>query len=352
MATGLTPLLDSLIAGGYVNWFVDFRKGTFFDGINNILISPVSGSFPLQRNGLSSPYAAVATLIQSPNQTISNISECTYICYLTPMIQAGSTGVRFPQLNDGSAFMVNISGALRATFNSTGGNTQSNSAAGVFVTNVPIFCAASWRENNVTGAQCYVNGAASGASVSSVGKTSWSMTSHPFGLRMGSGSCYLVFCVGFIKKWLTTAEHAQIYDEIVNQIQYEQKSITINGSWSAGQPYWIARYGILAEETTMSAGQSIGQLNALKVSTGTHKCNTFLYGTTLAKGIKCVTAGNIILPDPLPALGGNYYYRYYDDSAGTWEDRSSASATVALDAVNDIILWSTIDGRTYLYKAA
>jgi hypothetical protein len=216
------------------------------------------------------------------------------------------------------------------------------------VTNVPIFCAASWRENNVTGAQCYVNGAASGASVSSVGKTSWSMTDKPFALRMGSGSCYLVFCVGFIKKWLTAAEHATLYDEIVNQIRYETQSMIVNSTFpTLGGDVYRACYGLLAGEKTMSAGQSLGQLDALKVVSGTHKCSTELYSGQLAKTVVCVTNGTVRLPDPRPTLGTTFSFMKY--SGGAWASATSASTDIALTA-GEKLLWATADGNVAVRK--
>lgn len=211
------------------------------------------------------------------------------------------------------------------------------------------------QSDSVDGVRAFINGIQSGASGSTVGKTIRHLETtvmRIFGyaanqLARGVVSDILIFQ----NVILTPLQHAQISDELNNQIRYETDLFTINNDYpTVGSSVWEARYGILADEVTMTAGQPIGQFVPFKVSTGAHKMSTFTYNGQLAKGVQCVTAGNIIIPDPRPGTGTQFQYLYYTAATTTWAAATSATTTINLAAAGDIVLWSTYDGKNCLKK--
>lgn len=217
-----------------------------------------------------------------------------------------------------------------------------------------VFSWVSGAFKNGAGLKVFVNGVQSGAGSTIPGATYIPATTPLYlGTRealarpLQETIARIVIC----KSELTGAQQITLQDELQNQIQYESQSMIVNSTFpTIGTSVWEARYGLLAGEQTMSAGQDIGQLASLKVSTGTHKMTTFTYNGQLAKGIQCVTAGNIILPDPRPTLGTTWAYQYYTAATTSWAAVTSATATVTLAAAGDRILWATQDGQTALRK--
>lgn len=352
--TGLTPTIDSL--NSYKHCWIKYGSGSIYDVVNASAITMHSSSV-LQRNG---------EYINGDNSSTVAIPDFTAGAPINVFIRAkidsiGSSNGHFlikinTSVHKGFFLKVDSLRRLQMTQYCEDSSYVSNTVSSAIELGEFHTYSAEMQSNSADGVRTFIDGVQSGASGNTTGKTI---------RHLGAEKLYLFryasnqLCRGVVSDVLifqnvilTPAQHLLIADELNNQIKYEQKSITINGSWSAGQPYWIARYGILAGETTMSAGQILGQLDTLKVSTGTHKCSTFLYGTTLAKGIQCVTTGNIILPNPRPELGGTYYYKYYTAATTSWADATSATPTVTLAAAGDRILWATYDGKTCLYKAA
>lgn len=344
MVTGLTPLLDSLRAAGYVLWDVDYRSGTFYDGLNNISVTP-DANFGLKRDGLDCRYAAGATTLSTPNQTVNNITELTMLSYFKPCLTTSSTGIRILSMDSGNTKLnPNSSGVIRGDVSATGGVCTASGGASHIVNGKKCFGGFSWRENNATGMQRYVDGAAFGANVDTTGKTAFSLAGLPFAVRMGAGSQYDCYRNMIIKKWLTTAEHATIYDEIVNQMVFE----TQDCFWPVSTTvYWRGAYGALARETAMAAGRSIGDINELVVASGTHKMSTERLDGILTKCLVCVTNGTINLP--AYNLGANYVFEKFTASTGLWTTVTQASRAVALLA-GDKILWANQTGNRHIKR--
>lgn len=349
--TGRTPLLDSRIAAGKCDCFASFRSGSLYDKIGGRLFAMTSAT--LKRNGVGIAYGG--SLVASSILTLSTEGTIFIVC--SPEYSADATSRHIIADASGAAPTTGFRMYLTPTNLLFGILAASGSkvvtAAYTTPWNTKTSYALTFKNNdNLIG---YVNGAAFGVPTSLVGETYAppAAATMTMGLRPGGSRALqeTVFDVYVDKESLSAANIAILHDEIVNQIRYESQSMIVNSTFpTLGGDVYRACYGILAGEVTMSAGQSLGQLDALKVSTGTHKCSTVTYNGQLAKVIQCVTAGNIILPDPRPTLGTTWSYRYYDDSAAAWSTRTSATATVALDAASDIILWSTADNNTCLRK--
>lgn len=357
--TGLTPLLDSLRAAGVGIHFFDPRSGSLRSLTSAMTFAGYSGA-GLNRGGAFLPTIDSSYFESDINNTFTS-GELTVICCprITKEGSANFTAYVYNRNGTTAGFLFYHTSALKKPTFTVQNATTAKTITSTTITlpiNEKAVISVSYKDNDASGLTLYKNGSSIAAAVSTVGfvMAHASASKIRIGMNPGAPTVSRTGTEDFvlvINKYLTPAEHAKIYDEIVNQIVYEKQSMIVNSTFATlGGDVYRACYGILAGELTMSAGQSIGQLDALKVSTGTHKMNTFLYNGQLAKGIKCVTAGNIVLPDPRPTLGTTWAYRYYDDSAATWESRTSATATVALDAVNDIILWATADGRTCLRK--
>lgn len=353
LKTGLRPYYDSLRAAGLIDAHYIFRAGTLYDIIGGRVVTPTSCC--LQKNGLFIPYSQNAS---SSGNDLSGVTE------FTMMIKANLSKVAADAVLASSyRAAAPVSGAQ---LTKTGANNQlrlvvvdSTGAIGVvngandsIVLNSDLWYSGTCKNNDV--ASVFVNGVQTGGDGSFAGKTFLPNTTSGlyFGNRLGGTLYSQEVCAEYIsiKLALTEAQQQTLQAELDDTV-YETNNLIINKDYpTIGSSVWEARYGLLAGEQTMSAGQDIGQLASLKVSTGTHKATTILYNGVPAKGIKCVTAGDIILPDTIPDKGTTWVYRYYDDSAGTWETRTSASATVSLDAVDDLILWCDINSQNYLYK--
>jgi hypothetical protein len=335
--TGLTPLLDSLIANNNIIAFVPYLNGTTYSSIGNWAATPTS-TVRLNRGGASVSAVSGSIYYQYTGLNAALTNEMSIVAVIVPRTSGD-------YIVNNSKLELSCHGTAMAFRFTSSTSTFAVSAKNSLVLGKRTCIIVTRTNANPSLGNIYIDGALSGAANQSTG----TITAGTVEMRLAQsvGSTQLVM---FVNRVITAPEAVTLTDELDNQIRYEQQSMIVNGSYSAGQDVWRACFGILAGEVTMSAGQSLGQLDALRVASGTHKATTFLYNGVLAKGIKCVTAGNIILPDPRPTLGTTWAYRYYDDSAGTWATRTSASSTVALDAVNDIILWSTADGQTALRK--
>lgn len=361
MTTGRTPLIDSLkalvAAGTNKGHFYDLRSGSLADMWGTLNLSP-NGGARLQRNGGACDvlgtdrFASADTAMSGP--------ELSFGCYFFrgTSLPSGANiycfGDNAATLSAALAIVKSNNRAFVRVITDAGTKTTVGVVGAEVAPGAIGYLSASARNNSADGLRCYKNGTAiAHADVDFTGATiayGNGGLSMPGALATVSMSG-IIFVGWEINKYLTPAEHAQLYDEIVNQMTWETNNLIINSTYpTIGTSVWEARYGLLAGEQTMSAGQSLGQLDPLKVVSGTHKASTELYSGVLAKTIVCVTAGDIILPDPRPDLGTTWAYRYYDDSAAAWESRTSATATVALDDVGDRILWATADGRTCLRK--
>lgn len=353
MTTGLTPTIDSL--NSYKHCWIKYGSGSIYDVVNASAITMHSSSV-LQRNG---------EYINGDNSSTVAIPDFTAGAPINIFVRAiinsigASNGHILAKVSTGAkeGFRFRADTSLRLTADQycTDESSVVSTATNAIKLGEFHTYSAEMQSNSADGVRTFIDGVQSGASGNTTGKTIRHLGTAALSLfRYASNQ----LCRGVVSDVLifqnvilTPAQHLLIADELDNQIRYESQSMIVNSTFpTLGGDVYRACYGILAEEVTMSAGQDIGQLASLKVSTGTHKMNTFRYNGQLAKGIKCVTAGNIVLPDPRPTLGTTWAYRYYDDIAATWESRTSATATVALDAANDIILWSTADGQTALRK--
>lgn len=355
MTTGLTPYYNSLRAAGLIDAHYAFRSGVCYDIIGNRTITMGAGCL-LQRNGAQTPLGASMV---SSNLHLQGATEGTVMCLATPIYGNDATyrqllGDMNTGVTAGFQIQLNASGTLAARIATSGGSKSATGGAGTGATyGQKNWYSFSFKNNNSL--TLFKDGVQQGVPTSLAGLTyTQSTASGIYWGQIQGGTRYLsalYHCTIVVKSALTEAQQQTLIDELDNQIRYEQQSMIVNHLFpTLGGDVYRGLYGILAGEVTMSAGQSIGQLDALKVSTGTHRMNTFRYNGQLAKGIKCVTAGNIVLPDPRPTLGTTWAYRYYDDSAAAWSDRTSATATVALDAANDIILWCTADGNVAVRK--
>jgi hypothetical protein len=361
MTTGRTPTLDYLkslvVAGTNKGHFYDLRSGSLADMWGTLNLTP-NGGARLQRNG-GATSVLNADYFSTGDTSLNTTTGLSFGIMMIPLLEGSAATLRL--LNNGNTgatrFLAEYAKATGTISTSiaynTGVQTTVASGAGSVAKGKRSLVCVSARDD-ADGMRVYVDGSPiPHANKNTAGLTIVAPTTgirFPFvsATESATQQTYIYF---EINKYLTAAEHAQLHDEIVNQIKYETNNLIINSTYpTIGSSVWEARYGLLAGEQTMSAGQDIGQLASLKVSTGTHKANTFLYNGVPAKGIKCVTAGDIILPDTIPDKGTTWVYRYYDDSAGTWATRTSASATVSLDAVNDLILWCDINSQNFMYK--
>jgi len=360
--TGRMPLLDSLkalvVAGTNKGYAWDLRSGSLYDFFGGRTLTP-AGSARLQRNGGAVPVGGTDRFQFINTAMIGNELTCWML-----INHGGFVAADGRLLVDNSAtqgFFLGVDNTFRVRarcYTNVGGVPTTRSTAftaGFALTPGKTSLIIGTAKGGIAdGLRCYLDGVpVTHAAIDlTTDILSWQagIAAFPSTTAAASGNG-LFQAWGAINKRLSDAEVATLYDEIVNQIKYETNNLIINSTYpTIGSSVWEARYGLLAGEQTMSAGQDIGQLASLKVSTGTHKATTILYGTTLAKAIECVTAGNIILPDPRPDIGTTWAYQYYDASAGTWAARTSATATVALDDVGDRILWATQDGRNSLRK--
>lgn len=360
--TGLTPLLDSLKAAGRIKFFWDFRSGSVKDiMLTGIDFSTGTGGI-IQRGCMAGNGLLVVPTTANPNMSgtafsvIARLRPNAYVSAGTkPVIigdTAGSTAT-----GGWALWITKATGHLTMRVYSNASAKESLGAAGNAVLGRKNTFGASYKDNDANGLQSYVDGVATGAVVSTVGHAVfWRNSALKLFEGVGPVSnnqlvCNLDYILITNNYFLSAAEHATLTDELDNQIRYETQSMIVNSTFpTLGGDVYRACYGILAGETTMSAGQSLGQLDPLKVSTGTHKATTFLYNGVLAKGIQCVTAGDIILPDPRPDLGTTWGYMYYTAATTSWAAVTSATATVTLAAAGDRILWATADGRTCLRK--
>lgn len=344
MATGLTPTLNALIAAGNCVFRLDGRSGSFYERQTGTVGAVNNVSFPIliSRKGMV------------PASTNGN---CFWSYGVFPGIDVGDLTIMIGHTGlVANAFGKTIDNGKFKMYHNAGSSRWDVTSNNLTTSHSGNGSAPLGRRHNIcltraSGANGVTNWYINGVAVGTANQNSGTPEAGTYALRLFEAIPGIHEFVYVFNTIPSAANIALLADELDNNIQYEQKSITINGVLAAGQPYWIARYGILAGETTMSAGQELGQLGTLKVSTGTHKCSTFLYGTKLAKGIQCVTAGNIVLPNPHLELGGTYYYKYYTNATTTWSDATSATPTITLAAAGDRILWATYDGKTCLYKA-
>ena len=362
--TGRTPLLDSLRAANIQGAiYYDWRSGSF----RNLYgdwghISTVNANHRLQRNGflIQSPTAQTTT---SESFVYPDMSQLTVLsrhaCLSSPAvyqstINVGKSSAPRSDLNLGIGYPGNL--LFRANIFANGTAVAIGQATST--DNKIQSWATRWKKNDAVGFKQYRNGVPIGTTASTLAQADDMIyTGENANFRIASASSgtptaallqYLFFIPNY---YLSDADIATLTDELDNQIKYESNNLIINSTYpTIGSSVWEARYGLLAGEVTMRAGQSIGQLDPLKVSTGTHKATTILYNGKLAKAIQCVTAGNIILPNPRPTLGTTWGYMYYTAATLTWAAATSATATVTLAAAGDRILWATQDGQNCLRK--
>lgn len=341
MATGKTPLLDSLITNGNCVFRADYRIGSFIErqtsivGINNSLSYPVllqrNVIFPASTNAnCRLDYGAFAA-IGTGNLTI--IMRCNIRGHVVGGENFGNGKLRFYYNTSASRFDFTSN-------NATIVNSGDGSARPARQWNT---CAVVRKSDGK--ATFYVNGVRKGAVDQNSGTPEAGTTNLFVGTAFPGDYAYIyVFNIAN----LSDAEIATLTDELDNQIIYETNPLVLNSSYPhVGSSVLEARFGILADECTMSAGQSLGQLDALRVVSGTHKCSTELYGTKLAKTIVCVTNGTVRLPDPRPELGTTFAFKKY--TGGAWTDATSGSTDIALTA-GEKILWATQDASVCLRK--
>ncbi len=353
MTTGLRPYYDSLRAAGKIYQHRVFRSGSVYDLMNTGRVLTNTGT-QLQRNGLFIPLGQVAyedvplpaltefTVLAKIRVDATTADGTATATVIGTFSDTGLVGWQDGIFSDGGTLKHRISVKIGASLRSVFGD--------VYIPGDLHWRGIHYDASNFATMTKDAVVTATLADAGALGQST--IDGIQLGKRVGGTKYNQMLCSEIIvtSQRLTTVQEAVLYAELDDTV-YESNNLIGNKDYpTIGTSVWEARYGLLAGETTMSAGQSLGQLDPLKVVSGTHKATTFLYNGVLAKGIKCVTAGNIILPDTVPDKGTIWVYRYYDDSAGAWETRTSASATVSLDAVNDLILWCDINSQNYLYK--
>lgn len=333
--TGLTPLLNSLIANNNIIAMVPFNNGTTYSSIGNWSATPTS-TVRLNRGGASVTSVSGSIYYQYTGLNAALTNELSVVSIIIPV----STGDYMANNGKFALFCYGASMAFKFTSNTTTSAVSANNSL-VLGKRTCIICT---RTNaNPSLGNIYIDGTLSGAANQSTG----TITAGTVEMRLAQsiGNTQLVM---FINRIITAPEAVILTDELLNQIKYEPQSMIVK-SYTAGQDVWRACFGILAGELTMSAGQSLGQLDALKVASGTVKMSTELYNGQLAKTIVRVsgTPATVTLPDPRPSVGTTWAYRLY--TGGAWTDATSASATISI-AEGEKVLWCTQDGNVAVRK--
>ena len=149
---------------------------------------------------------------------------------------------------------------------------------------------------------------------------------------------------------LSLADQNTLFNEL-DSIVYESHDWTANGEYAPGQASWLARFGALARNVTLTPGRSVSDINGLYVASGSFKMSAAKHADgIMAKELVCVTNGDLWLPDYYPNRGTDWYYYKYTNATGTWEWANAASRIVSLLA-GDKLVWARQDGKYSLYKA-
>lgn len=340
--TGLTPLLDSRIAAGKCDCFVDFRSGAMYDRVGG---RTFTGSVNLQRNGLYIPQGFPATA----SSILGLTTEGTVMISCMPLSNAAeATNDLIDDINIGTAKGLTLNFSATNTFQVTiysSGGIKSKNLAGGGAFNIKRVYSMTFKNNDVL--QSYVNGVATtGAATSLAGET---FVPSDLVLRVGgrAASRFMrenVYWAYIDKEVLTEAQQQTLIDELDNQIRYE----TQDCFWPVSATvYWRGAFGALADETARAAGRSIGDINELVVASGTHKMSTEKLDGILTKCLVCVTNGTINLP--AYNLGANYVFEKFTASTGLWTTVTQASRAVALLA-GDKILWANQTGNRHIKR--
>lgn len=353
MTTGLTPTLNSLkalvVAGTNKGHFFDLRSGSLRSLWSDLTLTPAGGA-RLQRNGGACAvpgtdyFRSAATGLSGTEASFGVIFKLTgYPSSSAYPIRDDDTG-----LSDWAVLISNSTFRPTLAVGFSGGTKQTAAIAGTEVINgVVSSVSGSFRNNNADGVRCYKDGMAiAHANVATTGET---LLFPDNGLMLGravaaNGFIGIIIAAWEINKYLTAAEHAALYDEIVNQLTYETQDCLWPVSTTV---YWRGAFGALARETAMAAGRSIGDINELVVASGTHKMSTEKLDGILTKCIVCVTSGTINLP--AYNLGANYVFEKYTASTGLWTTVTQASRSVAL-LVGDKILWANQTGNRHIKR--
>lgn len=354
MATGRTPTIDSL--NSYKHCWIRFGRGTIYDEVYGSTISLHSSSL-LNRNGAFIIGTNISTV------AIPDFTAGAPINVFMRVFTMGCDGTSTPTFchkinttaKEGFRLLFDSSLRLFAQQYMTDDSIVSSSVSSAGTVPLWQFSVISFQaqSNSANGVQAFLNGISAGAAGSTAGKTIRHRGSAtPFRILGYATSQNIIGIVSDILIFqnivLTASQHLAIASELSNELKYETSPIVVNSGYPTyGSSVWEARFGILAGEVTMSAGSSIGQLNDLRVVSGTHKCSTELYGTKLAKTIVCVTNGTVRLPDPRPELGTTFAFKKY--TGGAWTDATSGSTDIALTAGEKILL-ATQDASVCLRK--
>ena len=357
MTTGLTPTIDSLNA--YKHCWLRFGSGTAYDEVNRVTASLHSSSY-MTRGGvyINGTYLSVVDIPDFYSGAPINVFVRAKLAEpdgtLNPVIvhKANTSTL------EGFIFRIfhtTSSGKIFASQYCTDNSLVLSGTGGTRTIKYGVFSVSSLqcRSNSADGVQCFIDGVPFDSKGSTIGKTIRHCGSAarlrilgyaPTQNSRGIVSDILIFQ----NVILTEYQHYLIASELNNEIRYGYSPLVINNGYGTiGTSVWEARYGILADEKTMTAGNVIGYIDEFKVISGSFKMTTEMYGSVLAKVISCVTNGTVRLPDPRPELGTTFAFKKY--TGGAWTDATSGSTDIALTA-GEKILWATQDASVCLRK--
>lgn len=333
-----TPLLDSLIAGGYLKAWLDYRSGHGNCMCISSLGSTFSGTPVFTRNRIDVTQAN-SHITSSANLNFAS-TELSIITSMT-MTKGFAANYTFSDWrnngggNYGAQQYTNTTGKiLSAIINAT--TNKSKTSSKTLITGTKYCIGLSYKDNDANGLQQFFDGVAdAGAAVSTVGFTSlWPNRAFELfwnqlgGTEANSAKGYCDYYLVFSKSF-TAAEHLQIKNEL-DSIKYNLRPggrwynagvllYDYKGDWGilqsvateggvAGQ--WISNTGFQTFDTT-------GRFQVVRETAGPNGI--------LGKSIKATAAtARKISKRDIPNSSGTWTYYWWDNSAAAWKTQTSA----------------------------